>query len=72
MINVGVLVRYLKSEPLPDNRGKALLDVVAKNMADVVYNNDRDVMIVFYRPDCGHCRVIWSALCLGVITSVCL
>jgi protein disulfide isomerase family A protein 3 len=51
----GKLEAYLKSEPLPDNSG-ALKVAVAKNFDEVVNDPERDVLIEFYAPWCGHCK----------------
>jgi len=51
----GKLEAYLKSEPLPDNSGP-LKVAVAKNFDEVVNDPERDVLIEFYAPWCGHCK----------------
>ena len=55
----------MKSEPVPDNSGKDVLDVVSASMDEVVYNSARDIFILFYKPDCSHCQEmmpIWMEL----------
>merc|ERR1712071_680156 len=44
-----------KSEALPDNSGP-LKTAVAKNFAEVVIDNDKDTLVEFYAPWCGHCK----------------
>jgi len=51
----GNLEPYLKSEPLPDNSGP-LKVAVGKNFEEVVNDPERDVLIEFYAPWCGHCK----------------
>ena len=60
-----ILFRYLKSEPLPDNTGKDVLEVVSANMEEVVYSSGRDIFVLFYKPACSHCRdfmPVWDSL----------
>jgi len=53
----GNLEPYLKSEPLPaDGNAGPLKVAVAKNFDEVVNDPERDVLIEFYAPWCGHCK----------------
>ncbi|XP_005989802.1 protein disulfide-isomerase A3 [Latimeria chalumnae] len=52
----GKLKRYLKSEPVPENNDGPVKVVVAENFEDIVNDEDKDVLIEFYAPWCGHCR----------------
>ena len=57
--------RYLKSEPVPSNTGKDVIDVVSTTMDELVFRSKRDVFILFYKPDCGHCQdlmPVWERL----------
>ncbi|CAG0899559.1 unnamed protein product [Cyprideis torosa] len=55
----GELEPYVKSEPIPEgdsaNDGDVLV-AVAKNFDALVTNTDRDTLIEFYAPWCGHCK----------------
>lgn len=51
----GSLEPYVKSEPIPETQGPVIV-AVGKNFEDVVTNNDKDILIEFYAPWCGHCK----------------
>lgn len=48
----------VKSEPIPDKQDGPVTIVVAKNYQDVVIDNDKDVLLEFYAPWCGHCKAL--------------
>ncbi|ESO92392.1 hypothetical protein LOTGIDRAFT_190816 [Lottia gigantea] len=52
----GKLEPYLKSEPIPDNTDVPVKTVVAKNFEEIVNDENKDVLIEFYAPWCGHCK----------------
>lgn len=52
----GKLTPFLKSEPVPEDNTAPVTVAVAKNFDDVVVNNDKDTLIEFYAPWCGHCK----------------
>ncbi|XP_064846163.1 protein disulfide-isomerase A3-like [Oncorhynchus masou masou] len=61
----GKLKRYLKSEPIPENNDGPVKTVVAENFDAVVNEEDKDVLIEFYAPWCGHCKSLepkWKEL----------
>ncbi len=45
----------MKSQPIPKKQG-LVKTVVAKNFENMVYNGQKDVLIEFYAPWCGHCK----------------
>ncbi|CAH8495868.1 unnamed protein product [Schistosoma turkestanicum] len=51
----GLLTPHIKSEPVPTDDSDEVKKLVALNFNDVV-NNEKDVMIVFHAPWCGHCK----------------
>eukprot|EP00088_Acartia_fossae_P071285 TRINITY_DN9755_c0_g1_i3.p1 TRINITY_DN9755_c0_g1~~TRINITY_DN9755_c0_g1_i3.p1 ORF type:complete len:486 (-),score=166.12 TRINITY_DN9755_c0_g1_i3:853-2310(-) len=55
-VQAGEVEPYMKSEPLPDNEGKGVKVAVAKNFDELVTKSEKDVLIEFYAPWCGHCK----------------
>ncbi|KAL0967938.1 hypothetical protein UPYG_G00260110 [Umbra pygmaea] len=61
----GSLKRYLKSEPVPESNDGPVKTVVAENFDAIVNEEEKDVMIEFYAPWCGHCKSLepkWKEL----------
>lgn len=52
----GRLEAYLKSEAIPEANNEPVKVGVAKNFDELVKNADKDVLIEFYAPWCGHCK----------------
>ncbi|XP_048828791.1 protein disulfide-isomerase A3-like [Brienomyrus brachyistius] len=52
----GNLKRYLKSEPIPESNDGPVKVLVAENFDQIVNADDKDVLIEFYAPWCGHCK----------------
>ena len=48
----------IKSEPVPEKQDGPVTVVVAKNYQEVVIDNDKDVLLEFYAPWCGHCKAL--------------
>lgn len=46
----------VKSEPVPETQEGPVHVVVAKNYEEIVMDNDKDVLLEFYAPWCGHCK----------------
>lgn len=54
----------IKSEPIPDTQDGPVEVVVAHNYEEVVINNNKDVLVEFYAPWCGHCKAyVPSSFC---------
>jgi protein disulfide isomerase family A protein 3 len=54
-LDEGNLEAYVKSEPIPESNDGPVKIAVAKNF-DQVVPKDKDVLIEFYAPWCGHCK----------------
>ena len=54
----GKIEPSIKSEPIPETQEGPVTVVVAKNYDDLVLNNDKDVLLEFYAPWCGHCKAL--------------
>ena len=54
-LDEGNLEPYIKSEAVPEKNDGGVKVAVAKNFDDVV-PKDKDVLIEFYAPWCGHCK----------------
>ncbi|XP_067266902.1 protein disulfide isomerase family A, member 8 isoform X2 [Chanodichthys erythropterus] len=52
----GRLKRYVKSEPVPAKNNGPVKVVVADTFEQIVNDPEKDVLIEFYAPWCGHCK----------------
>lgn len=46
----------IKSEPIPETQEGPVTVVVAHSYQELVIDNDKDVLLEFYAPWCGHCK----------------
>ena len=52
----GKLSPHLRSQPEPSAQSGPLLELVGSSFARVAHDADKDVLVQFYSPDCGHCK----------------
>lgn len=52
----GSLTPFLKSQEIPATNDEPVKVIVGKSFNDIVINNDKDVLVEFYAPWCGHCK----------------
>lgn len=52
----GKLAPSIKSEPVPEKQDGSVTVLVATTFKELVLDNDKDVLVEFYAPWCGHCK----------------
>merc|ERR1719430_1706818 len=55
-MQAGSLEPYLRAEAVPDNSANDVKVAVAKNFDELVTKSEKDVLVEFYAPWCGHCK----------------
>ncbi|QKX58943.1 uncharacterized protein TRUGW13939_06071 [Talaromyces rugulosus] len=48
----------IKSEPIPETQEGPVTVIVAHTYQELVIDNDKDVLVEFYAPWCGHCKAL--------------
>jgi protein disulfide-isomerase A1 len=54
----GTIKPSVKSEPVPETQEGPVYTIVANNYEEIVIDNDKDVLVEFYAPWCGHCKAL--------------
>jgi len=49
---------HVRSQPIPEKQEESVYVLVGKNFDEIVFNDEKDVLVEFYAPWCGHCKTL--------------
>jgi protein disulfide isomerase len=55
-VESGTITKHLMSEEIPEDNSGPVFTIVGKNYEATVYDAEKDVLVEFYAPWCGHCK----------------
>jgi protein disulfide-isomerase A1 len=64
-VESGTITKHLMSEEIPEDNSGPVFTIVGKNYEATVYDAEKDVLVEFYAPWCGHCKAlepVWEKL----------
>lgn len=57
-VQAGEVEQFLKSAPIPEENDHPLKVGVGKNFKSMVMESDKEFLVKFYAPWCGHCKTL--------------
>lgn len=55
-VQSGAVEQFLKSAEIPESNDEPVKVVVGKNYKEIVLDSDKEILVKFYAPWCGHCK----------------